>query len=64
MGRSVEEISGTRDEQRTIDIATLDDRIGSILTDIEGEKVPGRLLELATALQHALRLRRDRRQSN
>jgi hypothetical protein len=64
MGQSIEDIAKGRDAGLTADIATLDDRIAAILTDIESAAVPERLLELASALQSALVLRRQRRTPN
>jgi len=64
MGRSAEPSTGAPDQQRSIDAASLDDRITSILADIEQEKTPDRLLELASALQQALLSRRQRDRPN
>jgi len=64
MGQSIEDIAKVRDAGLTGDIATLDDRIASILIEIENAAVPERLLELASALQSALVLRRQRRTPN
>lgn len=47
-----------------LDLQTLDDRIASLLTAIEGEAVPERLLKLANELQGELLLRRQRKQPN
>ena len=44
--------------------AGLDDQVKLLLTAIEGESVPARLLELATALQSALVEQRQRRTPN
>ena len=47
-----------------IEISTLDDSIASILTAIEQEKTPERLLRLAEELQAQLALRRQRAEPN
>ncbi len=44
--------------------AALDDDVMLLLTAIEGETVPDRLLELATALQGALAEQKQRRTPN
>lgn len=44
--------------------ATLDDRIGLVLTAIEGETIPGRLLERAAALQEALAEQKQKQTPN
>jgi hypothetical protein len=58
---SAEQVS---DERKKIDIATLDDRIAAILQEIEQEKVPERLLQLASALQQALIVKRQKKSPN
>jgi hypothetical protein len=44
--------------------STLDHRVRLILAAIEGERVPERLLELATALQKALAEQKQKRTPN
>ncbi len=44
--------------------AGVDDRLGTLLEAIEGERVPERLLKLAEMLQNELSLRRQRRRPN
>ncbi len=44
--------------------ATLDNHVMLLLTAIEGETVPDRLLELATALQSALAEQKQKRSPN
>jgi hypothetical protein len=64
MSRTTTEITENDTEQRKIDISTLDDRIAALLTEIEQEKLPERLLELASALQEALQFHRRRQSPN
>jgi hypothetical protein len=64
MGRAIEDIAEIGKEGTTLEIVSLDHRIGSLLSEIEQEKVPDRLLGLAAALQHALILRRQRGKRN
>jgi hypothetical protein len=64
MGRSAENSADRGRPERRIDPASLDDRIASILAEIEQEKTPQRLLELATALQEALISRRRQARPN
>ena len=51
-------------EQQKIDHFTVDDGIASILVAIEQETIPERLLALASDLQKALTLQRQRRKPN
>jgi len=44
--------------------AGVDERLGTLLDAIEGERVPERLLKLAEMLQDELSLRRQRRRPN
>lgn len=62
MGRSA--LVAPESQEKQIDLATLDDRIASILVAIEEEKVPERLLGLASELQQALLIHRQRRHPN
>jgi hypothetical protein len=48
----------------TPDLETLDGRIASLLTAIEGEAVPERLLKLANELQSELLMRRQMKKPN
>jgi hypothetical protein len=50
--------------ERWIDLETLDDRIAALLTAIEGEKIPERLLKLAGDLQNELVIRRQMKSPN
>jgi hypothetical protein len=58
MSRTTADIAENDRERQKIDISTLDDRIAALLSEIEQEKVPERLLELASALQEALLFQR------
>lgn len=62
MARSTANIA--EDGPYKIEISTLDDRIALILTAIEQEKTPERLLKLAEDLQAQLALRRQRAAPN
>jgi hypothetical protein len=62
MARSTANIAESGPQK--IEISTLDDRIASILTAIEQEKTPERLLKLAEELQAQLALRRQRAEPN
>jgi hypothetical protein len=64
MSRTTTDITERESERQKVDISTLDDRIAALLTEIEQEKVPERLLELASALQEALLLHRRRQSPN
>jgi hypothetical protein len=64
MGRAIEDIAEIGKEGTSLEIVSLDHRIGSLLSEIEQEKVPDRLLGLAAALQQALILRRQRGKPN
>jgi hypothetical protein len=64
MSRTTPDTAESDSERQKIDLATLDDRIAAILTEIEQEKVPERLLELASALQEALMFHRRRQSPN
>ena len=57
MGRSTLDVTERRHEP--LEVSTLDDRISSLLAAIEEERIPERLLKLATDLQNALALRRQ-----
>ncbi|HVW57637.1 MAG TPA: hypothetical protein VHC00_18315 [Rhizobiaceae bacterium] len=48
----------------TLDLETLDGRIASLLTAIEGEAIPERLLKLANELQSELLMRRQMKKPN
>jgi hypothetical protein len=54
MGRSAQRSSDGPDPRRGIDAASLDEEAASILTGIEQEMIPPRLLHLASAMQDAL----------
>ena len=62
MARALEAAPGN--ESVISEPAGLDDHVKLLLTAIEGEAVPARLLELATALQSALVEQRQRRTPN
>ncbi|MCX5480153.1 hypothetical protein OSH08_14150 [Kaistia geumhonensis] len=59
-------MSPDEDEARTDrhEEAAVDDRLGTLLEAIEGERVPERLLKLAEMLQNELSIRRQRRRPN
>lgn len=62
MGRSAS--VAPENQEKQIDFATFDDRIASILVAIEEERTPERLLRLASELQEALMVHRQRRHPN
>jgi hypothetical protein len=64
MSRIMSDVTERESERQKVEISTLDDRIAALLTEIEQEKVPERLLELASALQEALLLHRRRHSPN
>ena len=63
MGRLAHDMSDLPDKP-SVELTGLDERIAAILSNIEQEKVPERLLELASALQQALILQRRRERPN
>ena len=58
MSRTTADTAETESERQRIDVSALDERIAALLTEIEQETVPDRLLELALALQVALQFHR------
>jgi hypothetical protein len=64
MGQATEDMADTASEKKAGEVLSLNDRIAAILTEIERETVPARLLELAAALQQALVLERQRSRPN
>lgn len=67
MGRSAAVVPESHEKSldvKSVDVSTLDDEIASILAAIEEEKVPERLLSLASMLQEALVQQRQRQNPN
>jgi hypothetical protein len=59
MVRAIEDVTSTANLHRAAEVPSVDERVAEILTYIQKEKVPSRLLEHATELQQVLALRRQ-----